>query len=634
MEYSKKTTVGYIPEIDSFRAVAVLFVLVFHAINPALPGGFIGVDIFFTISGFVIARRYLFSLISGETTLSSFFISRFRRLGPALILVAILTTLASVVVLLPSHLTAYGWSLAAQPLYLQNFVFWSEGDYFQGALTRPLLHTWSLALEEQFYLILGLMILLLRRIPRLLFWLIGLGLVLSYTLGVLIEPRSPKTAFFLLPARIWQFALGFAAVVVLERMPRIGRAEMWACLAGLGVTAMIAAAVLFPEGSTFPGPQALLACGGATVALIAAERASGAASMAWLRLPPVLYVGRISYGLYLWHWPPLSLWYMHTGQVAAPLTAFYLMVLATLGAVASYHLLENPIRNRIWLPRSRQILIMTLTASLSIAAVGLTLGATRGLLVRYEAELRPLLDAPNQRGAVRCGKIFSAFNPSAQMCRIAGGIGNDGSVLILGDSHADVLKEKIAEIGSEIGLDVYLTTRNCDLGGFGEIEFCSQDILDSVISEAKGYGIKDIYAISHWDDGMFTAKSLTMEMNRLVAEGFRVTVFQDVPEDPSLDPLLRAREVLAGALLDLSGLTRTAHLQRSNSIRLEIASAVSNFASDRVRLFDLSDPICQAEKCLYHVDGLPLYLDSNHLTFTGAAVVAPLLRDALTQQVP
>jgi peptidoglycan/LPS O-acetylase OafA/YrhL len=624
-----KTAPGYIPEIDSFRALAVFFVVVFHATKPVLPGGFVGVDIFFTISGFVIARRYLFSLISGETTLSSFFIARFRRLVPALILVSALTTLGSIVFLLPSHLTAFGWSLAAQPFYLQNFVFWWGGDYFESALTRPLLHTWSLAVEEQFYVILALVILVLRRFPGFLFWLICLALVLSYSLGALVEPRSPKTAFFLLPTRIWQFALGIAAVVLLARMPKLGHATMWSSLAGVGVAAMIAAATMFSEGATFPGPQALLACGGATLALIAAERASGAASMAWLRLPPMIYLGRISYGLYLWHWPPLSLWYMQTGHVAPPLTAIALMVLATLGAVASYHLLENPIRHRIWLPRSRQIVFMSLAASLMIAILGLTLGATHGLVARYDAKLRPFLNAPNERGVIRCGKLFAALNPSAQMCPISVSDGRQNSVLILGDSHADVLKEKIAEIGLEMGLGAYLTTRNCDLGRFNDSEFCRYAILDRVIFEAANRGIVQILAISLWDDDKFTVESMTADISRLVTAGFPVTIFHDVPQDPGLDPLHRVSLALAGNPLDMSGVARSTHMTQSARIRAKIIEAVSKFPEDQVRLFDLADPICRTEDCLYHVNGMPIYFDSNHLTFTGAEVVAPLLRDAL-----
>lgn len=627
---SHTSSADYIVEIDSLRAIAVIFVIVFHAFKDILPGGFIGVDIFFTISGFVIARRYLFPLMSGEAKISSFFLARLRRLGPALILVGTLTTLAVGVILLPDRLAAYGWSLTAQPLYMQNFVFWWEGDYFDKALTRPLLHTWSLAVEEQFYLFMVVMILLLRRIPSLLFWFIIIAIVFSFFIGILIEPRSPKTAFFLLPTRIWQFALGIAAVLLLAHLPKYGRTSKWSGLAGLGVVAMIAASVLFSESASFPGPQSLIACGGAALALIASERASGAASMAWLRIKPMLYVGRISYGLYLWHWPPLSLWYIQTGQVAPPWTALMLMTIATIGAVLSYHLVEQPLRDRTWLPHSRQIVIMTLVASATFAGAGLTLGATGGLLMRYNSELRPFFDAPNQRGTVRCGKVFSALNPSAQICSIAEGDSRGDGVLILGDSHADVLKEAIAQIGENLGRDIFLTTRNCELGSYGRDKFCSHKVFDDVISDAKMHGVNEIFAITLWQTNTFTVESLTKDITELTEAGFRTSLFHNVPQDPSYDPRLRAQKAILRGSLELSGVTRTHHMEQNASIRSMINDVVSNLPEGSVRTFDLADPLCPTEICLYHIDGVPLYFDSNHLTFSGARVVTPLLREALS----
>lgn len=259
----------YITEIDSLRALAVAVVVIFHAYPAFLTGGFIGVDVFFVVSGFVIARAYLLTLIAGEKTLRDFYIARFRRLAPALAVVLAVTSVVAVFVLLPDSLLAYSWSLLAQPVYLQNFVFWFEGNYFSGALTKPLLHTWSLAVEEQFYILLAVLILLLRRYPKALIWILIAGVVLSVAAGLVIEPRSPKTTFYHLPTRIWEFAFGILTYLVSRRFDeRIAALSGWvAVLVALAIAAIIMTAVIYPESAAFPGSQSLIACGATAVVL-------------------------------------------------------------------------------------------------------------------------------------------------------------------------------------------------------------------------------------------------------------------------------------------------------------------------------------------------------------------------------
>lgn len=171
----------YIPEIDALRALAVALVLGFHAFPKAVPGGFIGVDVFFVISGFVITRAYLGRFRDGTVTFAGFFEARFRRLLPALVFTLVVTTFCAFLILVPDELVRYGKSLLAQPFYVQNFVFWREGLYFEGALEKPLLHTWSLAVEEQFYLCFGLALILLARFPKLLLVSLIVGMVVEWT---------------------------------------------------------------------------------------------------------------------------------------------------------------------------------------------------------------------------------------------------------------------------------------------------------------------------------------------------------------------------------------------------------------------------------------------------------------------
>jgi len=153
----------YISEIDSLRAIAVMGVLLFHLFPDSITGGFIGVDIFFVISGFVISRSYLFPLISRQNTFKEFWIKRIRRLFPVYLLIILITTIVAYFLLEPHLLKNYAKSLIGQTFYIQNILFWIEGSYFDKAITKPLLHTWSLGVEEQFYIFFALLIIFSKR---------------------------------------------------------------------------------------------------------------------------------------------------------------------------------------------------------------------------------------------------------------------------------------------------------------------------------------------------------------------------------------------------------------------------------------------------------------------------------------
>ena len=211
------------PGLDGLRAVAVAAVLLFHAFPQALPGGFIGVDVFFVLSGYIITKTYFEDLRAGRVTLTEFYIKRFRRLAPVYIVVLTVTTVAAYCLINPLYLKNFSESLAAQPFYLQNIVFWRQGDYFESPLTKPLLHTWSLAVEEQFYLVYGLLIIIVRRTKSLsaplllsLLALVALGSLAAY---YVISQVSPKTSFFWLPTRLWELVIGVMLGLSRKELP-------------------------------------------------------------------------------------------------------------------------------------------------------------------------------------------------------------------------------------------------------------------------------------------------------------------------------------------------------------------------------------------------------------------------------
>lgn len=368
----------YLPEIDTLRAIAVTLVVLFHAYPGFVPAGFLGVDIFFVISGYVISRAYLFPVLERRTTLADFYSSRFRRLAPALFLTVMLTALASFVLLKPVDLAIFGQSLLLQPFYLQNFSFWLGGDALTPPLANPLLNTWNLAVEEQFYLLLaGLCLLTTTR--RQFFWptLIGAA-ALSFvfylvfgTMGV-----SPHSAFFLLPGRFWQLALGvlvFCLVRKIREAPQTPRPILSIIAVG--------AIILAPLVPAYPGPLAVT-----VKTLVACLATAGALALfeldrehyAVLRVRAIRYVGKISYALYLWHWPLLSLAVAVQGRLLTPVEATLALVVAAGLASLTYHLVEMPIRMRRMIRNRRVLLGSFLVASAAILATAMAILFTSG----------------------------------------------------------------------------------------------------------------------------------------------------------------------------------------------------------------------------------------------------------------
>jgi peptidoglycan/LPS O-acetylase OafA/YrhL len=340
---------GYRKDIDGLRSIAIGSVVLYHAGFNQFSGGFAGVDIFFVISGFLITSGLIHDAAGHGIAISRFYVHRIRRIIPAYLGVIFTSLVVGAFVLLPSEYSALGHSALATTLFVGNIHAWSETGYFSGsAISFPLLHMWSLAVEEQYYLVWPLVVAgffwLRRRAGLSMAWLLGaivLAIVLSLAATEAMLSYSPKTSFYMAPFRAWELLLG--SLLACVRWPRLR--GQWAAegIGGLGLLFMLLPIVVLSEGSRFPGLAALPACLGTLLILYRDDRyPSFAARLLSHRLP--VFIGLISYSLYLWHWPVLSFYWYIARHDPSPATAIGLIVLMLGLATASWRYIEQPFR--------------------------------------------------------------------------------------------------------------------------------------------------------------------------------------------------------------------------------------------------------------------------------------------------
>jgi peptidoglycan/LPS O-acetylase OafA/YrhL len=378
----------YRADIDYLRAVAVLLVIAFHWQIPGFGGGFVGVDVFFVISGYLITRLIAADLLDGSFSFTGFYLRRARRLLPALYATIFLSAIVGWCVLLPPAMLDFARSAVSVILFSSNILFWRETGYFDlPAAGKPLLHTWSLSVEEQFYLVVPALLWLLVCTWRDRKYLIAVALAaiaaLSFGLSCWQTAHAPSAAFYLAPGRAWEFLLG-SGLLLVER--RNGGSLLPVLAATAGAAMIFAAALFFGPDVPFPGVAALLPCLGTAMILWANLRPSAGA--AGLLLNAGAFVGRLSYSLYLWHWPVyvLARAGAHVDDDLSVATKVLLAGPMLALSLLSYATIERPFRTRRRLGSDRAF--VTVWAASAAAVAGFTVAAHYfpALTGRYGAE--------------------------------------------------------------------------------------------------------------------------------------------------------------------------------------------------------------------------------------------------------
>jgi peptidoglycan/LPS O-acetylase OafA/YrhL len=601
----------YRPDIDVLRAIAVGSVLLFHAGFTALPGGFAGVDVFFVISGYLISGHLLDEQArSGRVSIFGFYNRRFRRIAPVLIAVLLTTSVVATGLLLPVPLVRYSDSLAATMVFASNLLFWRETGYFAAQNgTLPLLHTWSLSLEEQFYLVVPLLIAGLARRRAVLVVVVLGAFAVSLGLSAWQSALRPALAFYLLPTRTWELLLGTILALRLAPVERLASRVPPDVLAVPGFAMIVAGLLMVDEATPFPGVAALLPCGGTALVIASGRQALARISVA-LAVRPILFLGLISYSLYLWHWPVIVFWrYLRPGDLP-PAESVLVIILSLLLAAASWRLIETPTRS----PRfsTKRLLRMV--------------GAGAAVLVLLIAAIR-VTDGFPQRFSARTLQFAGGAAdrpPLPQLCegKIPGcglGIAGAPQVLLIGDSFAGALAPALDLVLRERKLQGRLYHRNsCPplyslrpaRGSTLDRDACLSRNVAGLQSVAEDARIREVVLVSS-DFQVREAPHLLAGTIRLFrSSGKRVLILYGLPRSED------DRDVPIGLATAAAFGTTPPRLIRGPGAMPRFAE---RFGADAaVRFVDLAPALCDEDMCRLSIAGHPVYSDAGHVSMYAA----------------
>lgn len=430
----------YRPEIDGLRALAVFPVILFHAGFELFSGGFVGVDVFFVISGYLITTILIQDIENKRFSIINFYERRARRLLPALFFVMLLCIPFAWMWMLPSQVKDFSQSLVAVSLFASNVLFWRESGYFEAAAEeKPLLHTWSLAVEEQYYLIFPIFLILAWRFGKnRVFWMIVVIAAISLLLSEWGWRNKTTANFYLAPTRAWELLAGsMAAFIVQKQGVRKDNA-----LALVGLSAIVFSIFLYDETTPFPSIYALLPVLGVVLLVLYADKETFTAKL--LSGKAIVGVGLISYSAYLWHQPLFAFARIRTIDQPLPIIMIALSILSILLAYFSWRYIEKPFRQSLRISR-KNIFITSIFSIVSLIAIGYAGHSTDGFKsYLLNAQQIELIDSMERSNLPDCNQII---DECLQQIEVIG----PGNIVLLGDSNAYHFSVGLKNISMDLG---------------------------------------------------------------------------------------------------------------------------------------------------------------------------------------
>jgi peptidoglycan/LPS O-acetylase OafA/YrhL len=632
-------TFRYRREIDGLRAIAVLPVILFHAGTAAFSGGFAGVDVFFVISGYLITSVILGGLESGNFKLSDFYERRARRILPALLLTAVLCVPFAWSVLPPRDMLNFSQSLVAVPLFASNILFWLEGGYFEPASElKPLLHTWSLSLEEQFYLLYPMSLLIAWRLGRRSIPVaLSVAALASFAAAEGLVRTHPSAAFFMLPFRVWELAAGALVAISLARGHDVafGRtAREIGSVAGLALIGL--AVILYGPGTPFPGAPALVPVLGAALVVFFTRPETLVGRI--LGAPLLVSIGLASYSAYLIHQPLLVFArYAFDAEPGGPLLLVLSILSIALGFV-SWRYVELRFRNPDKIPRARFIRLAIFSSAL-LLVFGLVGHKTDGFLFqRLSPDMATLLRSASVSPVrARCHTGGMDYRAVERSCVLNTG---GSAVATFGDSHtvelAYALARKLAAADVRLAQFSFSSCSPKTPDRVSETyDPCTQwssEALARIVGDHSvrtvviSYRIVEYLRLARPDryEGLNDATEQGQEkvwraylevMNRLLLHGKKVILVLQAPElEEDIQSLVFKSENQAE---DIVGADRRWWEDR----RTSVTGRLSDIPHEVV-VIDPADVFCDLKSCHATRDGKALYFDDHHISLAGAELVA------------
>ncbi len=676
------TRPAYRPDIDGLRAVAILSVVIYHALPTVVPGGFVGVDVFFVISGFLISTIIFKSLERDQFSLSQFYVHRIKRIFPALVTLLVAGYAIGWKALLPDEYAQLGKHIAAGAGFIQNFVLWKESGYFDSASElKPLMHLWSLAIEEQFYLIYPLMCFLMWRLRFNVFASLVVMFVVSFVLNVKGIKTNAVRTYFAPHTRFWELLAGglLAYVQLFRKNPlqdwlkkrNVGRIVpdsyisyerlrfiLVNILAVVGLVLIVHSSYSFSRATPFPGWNALIPVMGSFLLILSGPTAWVNRNILANRI--MVFIGMISYPLYLWHWPLLSFARITEADVPSWHIRVTALGISFFLAWLTYQLIEKPVRFRL---KSRKVAWVLCALLAAIGGIGWQTFASDGLDFRMTSTMQRLYEPQfswnfNSREACE-----QAYPFKGEYCMVAKPTAP--TILVLGDSHANHVWFGLAE-------NLKDTNENAlNIGSVACMPFFDVSVVDKgmaprcheYMKKALTYAIstssihtvvlsmrgpiyftgKGLGPDETWMDKSLilntqpelTSKAQIIEramrntLDRLLAANKKVIIALDNPEI-GFDPksCIDRRPVrLKASYRKFCAVTRTDFEARSREYRDVTFAVLKSYPT--VQVFDPVPLLCDSSACWAMKDGKMLYGDNNHLSMDGARLIGQTIRTLL-----
>lgn len=669
--------VPYRPDIDGLRALAVSAVVLFHAGLTPLSGGFVGVDIFFVISGYLITLIILKDCQAERFSMIKFWERRVRRIIPALLAVILFCLSVGWFLFMPDDLKNLGQQVLAQAAFSSNILFYLDAGYFDAASdTKPLLHTWSLAVEEQFYLFFPLIFFLVWRFARkYLVPLLTLCFLASLGLSIYGADHHPSITFYMLPTRAWELLIG--ALIIFLPPVRLSSAFWRSALSFIALLALMAPFFFYTEKTTFPGLTALLPCG-ATAFLIWLNQHNDTIVKKLLSLRPVVFVGLISYSWYLWHWPLIvfAKYYFYKG--ASPIIITSVVITSFLIAIISWRFIEHPLRARttfLNIPKHNApkeikdtstykykpaiiwgvLILYLVVTSTTGGALHLTQGAPERLSPQVRTYAAGTTDINPRRDECHYPEIDDLRKDGP--CLVNKEAPTPPLFLSFGDSFSTTLHPALEQLSQlydltgatssysscppVLGLsrkEYVKDQTHYDCAAFNNLmlDFIKDNDIKHVILFARWSAYMDEYRTSpaekttndtDTDFRILFRENFIKTLQTLQKTGVTTWIVEQPPEYDIYLPSALAKAERTGHPLKSPGDAFVTHTLRQKEIS-EIFDLIKNDSATfpNVHFIDPTTLLCPDKKqCRVEYDGYPLYRDKYHLSRHGSAFIEPLL---------